>query len=90
MLNYYRKKQIRNIFNELKIKNKDIDLIKINKKNYKFTINNNIIFITKLRNKKYYFNYNYFELNDKIKELYPIRDLLINNKNIIKIIKKHG
>lgn len=90
MLNYYRKKQIRDLFNVIKLKNNDIELIKINKKNYKFIINKKIIFITKLRGNNFYFNYNYFTLSEEIKEIYPVNSLLENNKNIIKIIKKYG
>ena len=90
MLNYYRKKQIRDLFTKINLKNKDIDLIKINRKNYKFKIANKTIYISKMKKGKFYFNYHFFNLSEELKEIYPTNSLLKNNKNLIKIIKKYG
>ena len=90
MLNYYRKRQIRDLFQNAKLKNKDLDLKKISKKCYLFTINNRRIFLVKTKKNEFYFIYNFFYLNEDLKEKFPVKNLLKNNENLIKVVKKYG
>ena len=90
MLNYYRKRQIRDLFENAKLKNKDLELKKVSKKCYVFTVKDRKIFLAKTNKNKFYFIYDFFYLDEDLKEKFPVENLLKNNKNLIKVVKKYG